>query len=173
MLRLQQDIVIGLTGTLAKAFLYIFTKPTIVNKKVLEQCILSRPKNQALITFMNHVSVIDEPLSWGILPFKILFRSKLMRWTLGAKEIMFTNPFTSWFFSKGQVLSTVRGSGIFQRSVNHAVELGNKGEWIHVFPQGKVIQTAELGRMKWGVARIILSLNIPPIILPIWIEGMI
>lgn len=38
----------------------------------------------------------------------------LDRWTLGAKDIMFTNKYNSRFFSLGQVISTERGGGLNQ-----------------------------------------------------------
>jgi len=39
-----------------------------------------------------HCSRLDDPLTWGILPARTYLHSHLTRWTLGASDIMFTNP---------------------------------------------------------------------------------
>lgn len=46
----------------------------------------------------------------------------------------------SAFFRKGQVLETFRGKGIYQPAVDTAIENLNRGEWIHLFGEGKVHQ---------------------------------
>ena len=68
-----------------------------------------------------------------------------MRWTLGASDIMFTNPYAiltsaddrsiarsvfSWFFRNGQVLETFRGKGIYQPSIDTAIAKLDQGEWV-------------------------------------------
>ena len=40
----------------------------------------------------NHIFRLDDPLTWGILPARTYLDSHLTRWTLGASDIIFTNP---------------------------------------------------------------------------------
>ena len=67
-------------------------------------------------------------------------------------------------------MPVVRGAGVFQAGVDFCVDvLSNKG-WVHVFPEGRVTKSPI--RIKWGISRLIYESKIPPILLPIWIEGM-
>lgn len=36
---------------------------------------------------------LDDPVTWGVLPARYFFSSRTMRWTLGASDILFTNPY--------------------------------------------------------------------------------
>jgi len=56
----------------------------------------------------------------------------------------------------------------------------NGGGWVHLFGEGKVCQSndyherngvAYLARFKWGVGRMLMETNLPPIIIPMWITG--
>ncbi|KAJ8086203.1 Lyso-phosphatidylcholine acyltransferase [Marasmius tenuissimus] len=140
-----------------------------------------RTNGCGIVTVCNHISTLDDPLTWGILPARYYFKSRLTRWTLGASDIMFTNPVFSAFFRKGQVLETFRGKGIYQPAVETAIEKLNKGDWIHLFGEGKVNQPgtyttdikgrATLPRFKWGIGRILTSTALPPVVVPMWITG--
>lgn len=46
----------------------------------------------------------------------------------------------------------------------------NNNKWVHVFPEGRVTQIPI--RIKWGIGRMIAETKTPPIVLPIWIDGM-
>ncbi|KAG0019322.1 hypothetical protein BGZ81_009772 [Podila clonocystis] len=67
------------------------------------------------------------------------------------------------FFQCGQVVPVVRGNGIFQPAVNESIRLLQQGKWVHVFPEGKVNQSSELIRLKWGIGRILLELAGRPV----------
>ncbi|CDO68529.1 hypothetical protein BN946_scf184998.g26 [Trametes cinnabarina] len=86
----------------------------------------------------------------------------------------------STFFRLGQVIETFRGKGIFQPAIDAAIEKLNRGEWIHLFGEGKVNQessnpesptAAQLLRFKWGIGRIIMEAQRPPVIIPMWLTG--
>ncbi|KAH8105289.1 acyltransferase-domain-containing protein [Cristinia sonorae] len=142
-----------------------------------------REGGRGVITMSNHISTLDDPVVWGILPAKYYWNTRKTRWVLGASDIMFTNPIFSYFFRNGQVLETFRGNGIFQPAVDSAIEKLNRGDWIHLFGEGKVNQPlkppageisqhhANLLRFKWGVGRIIMEARKPPLILPMWLTG--
>lgn len=123
-----------------------------------------KEKELAVHNVCNHNSVLDDPLTFAaIMPLSTFFpfagpshTSRNSRWTLGASDILFTNAFLGKFFNLGQVIETHRGGGIFQPAVDEAVKLVQSGEWIHVFPEGKVNQRITnpeggLLRFKWGL----------------------
>ncbi|WWD15915.1 hypothetical protein CI109_100339 [Kwoniella shandongensis] len=138
---------------------------------------------RGIVTVCNHNSVVDDPMMWSLMPLTTYFpfatpshTCRNTRWTLGASDIMFTNRFNNKFFDLGQVIETHRGGGIFQPAVDRAVKLLQDGEWIHIFPEGKVNQQGTnadggLLRFKWGVGRIIMDSKVMPEIIPMWISG--
>ncbi|KAH9994343.1 acyltransferase-domain-containing protein [Russula compacta] len=141
-----------------------------------------RQSGRGVITVSNHLSTLDDPLTWGILPARMYLHSDLTRWTLGASEIIFTNPVFSAFFRKGQVIETFRGAGIYQPAVDVAIEKLRAGAWVHLFGEGKICQSdtyqtdpqtgiARLRRFKWGIGRILMETPRPPTIVPMWITG--
>ncbi|KAH9047183.1 hypothetical protein EDB84DRAFT_1557723 [Lactarius hengduanensis] len=95
-------------------------------------------------------------------------QSPVTRWTLGASDIMFTNPAFSTFFRKGE---TFRGTSIYQPAIDTAVKklrAGARVHKIHLFAEGKVCQPhtyatdpqsglALLWRFKWGIDRIVME----------------
>ncbi|KAI0048162.1 acyltransferase-domain-containing protein [Auriscalpium vulgare] len=141
-----------------------------------------RGKGRGIVTVSNHVSVLDDPMTWGVMPARTYLSTHLTRWSLGASDIMFTNPSSvfSAFFRTGQVLETFRGKGVYQPAVDSAIEKLSSGSWIHLFGEGKVCQpdtyevekgVARLIRFKWGVGRILIETPRPPIVIPVWITG--
>ncbi|KAL6310233.1 acyltransferase-domain-containing protein [Sparassis latifolia] len=177
---LLSKLTVGAVGLLCKTFLKIgyCSSVTVNGIENLLAALQSEERNQGrgVVTISNHISTLDEPVVWGILPARCYFNSRMTRWTLGASDIMFTNPAFSSFFRNGQVLETFRGSGIFQPAVDTAAKKLNEGEWVHLFGEGKVNQPVidgfpHLLRFKWGVGRILMEAVIPPVIIPMWLEG--
>ncbi|ORX39877.1 hypothetical protein BD324DRAFT_615344 [Kockovaella imperatae] len=138
---------------------------------------------QGILTVCNHNSVVDDPMAWASMPITTYMPfaspssvSRNSRWTLGARDIMFTNAFLRKFFAWGQVLDTERGGGIFQPAVDEAIKILQSGGWLHIFPEGKVNQRninpeGGLIRFKWGVSRILMDSKTLPEIIPMWISG--
>ncbi|WVR05231.1 hypothetical protein IAU60_002243 [Kwoniella sp. DSM 27419] len=143
----------------------------------------SQGSRRGIVTVCNHNSVCDDPMMWSLMPLSTYFpfstpshTCRNSRWTLGASDIMFTKPLHRKFFDNGQVIETHRGGGIFQPAIDRAVKLLQDGNWIHIFPEGKVNQELShpeggLLRFKWGVGRIIMDSKVMPEIIPMWISG--
>lgn len=91
---------------------------------------------------------LDDPLMWGILPTRSFFSNRNSRWTLGARDILFTNPYVilrhipiintyyfsfrlySTIFRNGKVIDTVRGVGKYQSAVDLATQRLDAGDWV-------------------------------------------
>jgi len=73
---------------------------------------------------------------------------------------MFTNPIFRFYFGNGKIIPISRGSGINQLGMQIAIQKLKRGDWIHMFPEGKVNQSGKLLRLKWGVAHLIKEASI-------------
>ncbi|SCV68690.1 BQ2448_811 [Microbotryum intermedium] len=128
-----------------------------------------------LICSLHFTHSVDEPFMWGCLPISLFMESRTTRWTLGASDMMFTGKWDSWFFSRGQVIETFRGKGIYQKAIDHAAKKLNNGQWVHIFPEGMIKQDTlkELRRFKWGISRLLFETDPGrmPHVVPIWIQG--
>ncbi|CRK13740.1 hypothetical protein BN1723_002000, partial [Verticillium longisporum] len=129
--RLSSSVVMGLTGAISRAFLYGLNDVQTEGLKPFLKLLDERQgvsRRQGLITVSNHISVLDDPVTWGVLPLKYAFKPRNLRWGLGAHDICFKNKFMSTFFSLGQVLPTHRllhspHGGLFQPTMNEAVRV--------------------------------------------------
>ncbi|GAA5903269.1 hypothetical protein JCM8208_002260 [Rhodotorula glutinis] len=128
---------------------------------------------RGVLTVANHISVVDEPFMWGTLPLRSFLDSRKTRWTLGASDVMFNGKWDRWFFEKGQVIETFRGKGIYQRAIDESSKKLDAGNWVHIFPEGRIKQDDlhSLRRFKWGISRILMECERMPLVVPVWIKG--
>ncbi|KAI1152824.1 acyltransferase [Nemania diffusa] len=129
---MASSLIMGLTASLSRVFLYGLNSVEVTGlQKFLD--ILDKRKDvdkreRGLLTVCNHISVIDDPLMWGVLPFRYAFNPSNHRWGLGAHDICFKNDLLGAFFSAGQVLPTHRlkhspRGGLFQPTPAQAIRL--------------------------------------------------
>ncbi|XP_031370494.1 tafazzin homolog isoform X1 [Apis dorsata] len=147
-------------------------RTTVYNKHIINRALDERPKNVPLITVSNHHSCFDDPGIWASLDLRYLMDRRKIRWSLAAHDICFTNSWHSYFFMLGKCIPVIRGGGVYQEAMDFCIEKLAAGEWIHVFPEGKVNMFKETMRLKWGIGRLIYESPIPPLVVPIYHLGM-
>ncbi|KAF6215826.1 hypothetical protein GE061_000161 [Apolygus lucorum] len=169
---LASSLTVTAVGLFSKILIGWLNKSKCHNQNTFSKLLEGRPKNVPLITVSNHHSCFDDPGIWGCLKWKHLLSRTTMRWSLAAHDICFTNKLHSYFFMLGKCIPVIRGNGVYQEAINFCVDRLQDGEWVHVFPEGKVNMNKEFIRLKWGVGRMIYDSPVTPIVVPIWHIGM-
>ncbi|KAK1756051.1 hypothetical protein QBC47DRAFT_378951 [Echria macrotheca] len=130
--RMASATIMGVTGIISRSFLYGLNSVEVTGLsrflEILETRKDPEKRKRGLLTVSNHVSVLDDPVVWGLLPLSQAFDPTNLRWTLGAHDICFANPLFAAFFNYGQVLPTHRlkhsvHGGPFQPAVTQAIRL--------------------------------------------------
>ena len=164
----------GVTGMIGK-FLLSLNRLEVHNLEGYERLRLETSREgRPLITSFNHCSVYDDPFLWGVLTPRQLFDAGAMRWSLGAEELMYTNPLFNKFFAAGQVIPIRRGDGIYQPGMDYAMHRLSLGMAVNIFPEARVNQERDLIRLKWGIGRMVSECAAPlvPVVLPVAHRGM-
>ena len=167
---------VGFTGKLLMSGLQ---RIHAYNLDRLHRLITDRSPGTPLLTVSNHKSVMDDPfLLASLLPPRLLFRPARMRYSMCAVDICFRSEFLNRFFTAGKVLPIRRGAGLQQPELARAAEKLARGEWLHVYPEGKVNQHC-LGLIRHGIGKLIVLASAwheepapDMLIVPMYHEGM-
>ncbi|KAK0732845.1 hypothetical protein B0T21DRAFT_444337 [Apiosordaria backusii] len=131
-MRVKSSMIMGLTGLISRCFLHGFntveTHGLAQFRELLDSRADPEKRQRGLLTVSNHVSVLDDPMVWGLLPLSYAFNPNNLRWTLGAHDICFKNRIFASFFTHGQVLPCHRSKhsphgGLFQPCMTQAIRL--------------------------------------------------
>ncbi len=139
---------------------------------------LHREPGRPLITVSNHASTLDDPtLFCAMLPLSLFATESQhgkVRWTLCANEMCHQNKLLSEFFLSGKTLPIVRGAGQEQPVLALvARQLRTRGDWLHVFPEGRVRQDGRMNPLKSGLAHVLCDVApASPVVLPFHHRGM-
>ena len=173
--RLGTCVIVGVVGAFSKVLMKSLNKLHSYNMETLFEAIESREDSRGLLTVSNHQSVCDDPfLMAAILPGRILLNPGIMRWGLCSLDICFQNSLVSRTLRLGKALPIQRRGGLGQDFLRTAAEKLSAGDWIHVFPEGRVRQTG-MGYAKRGVGKVLAMVYEErkglPLILPMYHEG--
>ncbi|KAG0633009.1 hypothetical protein HOY80DRAFT_668533 [Tuber brumale] len=176
-----------IAGTVLLSRLFLHTTQTVEYEGLDKFLVLLRSRRevsgrrQGLVTVSNHISVLDDPLLFAPLPLPLLLHPPSIRYSLGSHDVCFRNGLTSTYFALGQVLPTYRLhksplGGPFQPAINTSITLLSYPHhaWVHVFPEGRVHQKRnyQMRYFRWGVSRLLLEADVPPLVVPIFITGL-
>ncbi|KAI9813940.1 MAG: hypothetical protein M1832_006025 [Thelocarpon impressellum] len=129
--RTGSSVVMAVTGFLSRTFLFGASRPEVHGLDGFLRVLDARrdvdARERGLLTVSNHISVLDDPMMWGVLPLKYFSPSNL-RWGLGSYDICFKNKPVSIYFTLGQVLPTHRSAysrhgGLFQPTMTQCIRL--------------------------------------------------
>lgn len=184
--KLVSGIVVPSVAVMSKLWLTWFNRTRIDHPEVFVKAIDDhhRIHSYPLVTMCNHHSCLDDPGLWGALfPWSRIWFASRHRWAAAAQDICYTKKLHSLFFSFGRTFPIIRGGGLHQTGVQYALDLMKQNEFLHFFPQGKVVhdhdrvpETGELSlrdcefdknyELRWGLARLILEYLDLPIEIP-------
>ncbi|CAM9446285.1 unnamed protein product [Chrysoparadoxa australica] len=187
LLSVARCFIFGTIATMSKVLLEYLNETSVhddQHHKYLVSRVLYRHRGQPLLTVSNHASTLDDPtLFSALMPLKYAIRPKFMRWTVCSEEICFENAAVSSFFGAGKVLPIARGAGIQQLLLMDYTRRLVSGEWCHLFPEGRTVQTGKvgarggtrgkaIGSLKWGVGKVVAHSPPDLEIIPFFHSGM-
>ena len=119
---------------------------------------------------------------FSLLPITLASRPSNVRWSLCSQEYCYEKgALIGTFFFAGKTLPVRRGAGIDHMFLKTFHDKIQQGDWVHIFPEGKIDQCGEMrgrgpeaaiGRLKWGVGKLIARADVPPVVVPIYHVGM-
>ncbi|GFR45151.1 hypothetical protein Agub_g6534 [Astrephomene gubernaculifera] len=179
---LGRSFTLGVVSTCARLILNVLNTTEIINHDRLIRAVQDKRKDAGLITVCNHTSLFDDPgvLSL-IMPWHWLWTEPItqnVRWSLCAREVCFKNEFLRQFFLNGKTLPVERGkAGVHQPIVSVAALALASGQWVHLFPEGRINFDGKLGPLRWGCGKLVceareLSGGRDPTVLPFYHSGM-
>lgn len=174
--RVGSSLIMGFVGSVSKILMKHLNSLYLYNIQVLHDAIERRHESQGLLTFSNHRSVMDDPFLLGsMLPARILFNPYRMRWGLCSLDICFQNALIGRSLRLGKALPLKRRGGISQSFLATAAEKLASGDWVHIYPEGRVRQFG-MGYSKRGVGKLLAmayeARQRLPLILPMYHEGI-
>lgn len=164
-------------GMLSRIMVYQLNTMHAHRLKILHDAIEKREKGRGLLTISNHQSVLDDPFLLGsLLPPRILSNAKAMRWALCSLDICFQNEWSSRILRLGKALPIQRRGGVEQKFLSDAGDKLSDGDWVHMFPEGRVRQRG-MGYFKRGVGKMLAMAYEAnngrlPLIVPMYHEGI-
>jgi monolysocardiolipin acyltransferase len=194
-LQVARFITVSLISALCRMLMGLRNRVELVqddNYKAMLRYWRRRPRGTGLITVSNHASSLDDPaLLAAISPYDVLLQPSRMRWSIATQDLVFPKGKT-WiqaFMGAGQTLPIWRGGGIDQPLLLDMARQLAAGNWAHIFPEARVVQSGDLGQdpitkrsedelrriglLKWGVGKLIAHAPVEPIVVPFYHFGMV
>ncbi|KAL5271197.1 hypothetical protein ACHWQZ_G001739 [Mnemiopsis leidyi] len=176
--RTASKFTIATVGLANKLYFKCFHKTKVYPHQYHLDDLLRQNCHRPIITVSNHMSCLDDPLVWGIILrcSTVMRHWDIVRWVPGAHEICFEGKHMAKLkglvMSLGKTSSCRRGEGIYQPCMDFSIEQLNNNHPVHIFVEGKVNETRNLIRTKWGVGRLVQECATPPLVIPFVHRGM-
>ncbi|XP_067226790.1 tafazzin isoform X2 [Chanodichthys erythropterus] len=186
--RISSRVVMGMVGSYSYLWTKYFNSLMVHNQDVLLDLVEERPRETPLITLCNHQSCMDDPHIWGhLLPLISVSQENSTPDSSAEGNVCLLLELNChqmeriglWDIkgSEGYIYAAIKnrsdeGDGVYQKGMDFLLERLNHGEWVHIFPEGKVNMSGEFMRIKWGIGRLIAECSLHPIILPMWHIGL-
>ncbi|PSC70805.1 phosphate acyltransferase [Micractinium conductrix] len=171
---------LGVVSLFSKLVLSVLNSFSVEGVDTFLQHTTAREEGRGLITVCNHTSTVDDPMVFcNLLPASFFFsehRHSGNRWSLCAKELCYCNPLLGAFFQSGKTLPIERGGGPDQPIMRTVASEVARGRWVHIFPEGRVNHTGQMGPLRWGVGKLVCDARLrgkrDPVVLPFYHSGM-
>jgi 1-acyl-sn-glycerol-3-phosphate acyltransferase len=152
---LANGVVIAVVSLASRIFMRGLNGMHLYHLGALTDAVEARPPGVGLLTVSNHRSVADDPIMLAaMLPPRIVLRPSRMRWGMCSVDICFQNAAMARFMTLGKALPVMRGAGVGHPYVTAAAEKLVLGDWLHMYPEGRVVQHG-MGYMKRGVGKVL------------------
>jgi monolysocardiolipin acyltransferase len=175
-----RSFTLGTVSLFSKFLLHVLNTTNVDNLPKFHDHVLNRPENIGLITVSNHTSTIDDPMLFcAMLPLSFFFTEHehgKVRWALCARELCYRNQLLGQFFQSGKTLPIERGKGPLQPVMKVTAGELSRGGWVHLFPEGRINYTGQLGHLRWGIGKVfcdaVEATGSVPRVLPFYHSGM-
>lgn len=171
-----QTALFTMIGYTSRFLLYYLSDTKVYGVEKIRNAVLKRRPDRPLITVCNHHACLDDPILTSVVcPTEALWKSSLARWVWCADEICFKTPFRTAFFNRVKAIPAARGKGLHQEVIQRSVNLLHRGQWVHIYPEGKVVQESRfhVAPCRWGVGKVIAkTLHLDPLVVPYAHHGM-
>mmetsp|Transcript_12636 Transcript_12636/g.18916 ORF Transcript_12636/g.18916 Transcript_12636/m.18916 type:complete len:322 (+) Transcript_12636:37-1002(+) len=176
--RICQSLTIGTLGLAAYTFMHGLNKTKVIDGHKLKEVAYKRKpeyRGRGMISVSNHVSAIDDPMlpsaMWTI---PQMFWPFELRWVFCSIDRCFKKPWLGRVLTSTKVIPVERGGGLEQFAIRFATEKLNKGEWIHLFPEGTRSRDngKSINPFKAGVGKLLTAPAKCPVVVPFYHHGM-
>jgi len=175
----------------------VLNKPERLDAYKLDRFTSYSRNGQPLLTVSNHISLVDDPSGLSTLvPHSVRASAHKMRWGVCSEsECNTRGTFFAALASTGNTLPIQRSAGLYQQAMTAISEKLDAGEWVHIFPEGRIWQEfgktkrsengrwclpsgrcsapwVKLGPFKWGVGKLIANAEVLPIVVPYFQYGL-
>jgi len=162
-----------LTFGMGAKFLLRCVNTTVIHGRENLEKVFNETNKTPVLSVINHHSCFDDPGIWGaVLSPSQLMNTRRMRWGASASEVIFANRPLETFWKLGKVIPIVRGWGVDQPAMQFLLDKLNRGGWVNIFPEGKVMVRENIERLRWGVGKLVWECERLPTIIPVLHLGM-